>query len=402
MLFDVFTALTASCAVVLLLGLIFLVFWRRRPGSPWLAWWAAAYFAMAMANAFLIAKPDWPMPIRLYAGSGVFLVSFMLIWQATRVFEGRKPVFWSLIGTAVVWPCLFLIPYVYEHQAMRVVVVTLPTVGGLALGAWETWRGRGENLPSKRPIAVLLMMSAVLLSARVPLSSLLPYPLGVEPVSNLVVALLVGGLIVASIILATLVISMSLERAEKRQRDLAITDPLTGLLNRRGLELALVGNELPAGAALVVFDLDRFKQVNDNFGHAAGDTLIASFALICREELRQVDHAVRLGGEEFALVLARTGETAALALAERIRARYAQTVVPIDGGALAGTTSGGVFCAPANEPVWLNAALAAADRAMYHAKAAGRNRVFAHTDMTLSSRSFDKRCLEPEAQAASA
>ena len=167
---------------------------------------------------------------------------------------------------------------------------------------------------------MLLTVVALIVGGRAVVGSAGVYPIGSNPTTDFTIVVLLGGLIAAAIGWPCSLLAMSLERREQSQRYLATLDPMTGLLNRRGLEAALPDDKLPGGSALIVFDLDHFKQVNDSFGHAAGDALIRTFALICREELHQIDHAVRLGGEEFVLILARADERdGGLALAERIR-----------------------------------------------------------------------------------
>ena len=400
--FDVFTALAASTAVVFLLGIVFVFFWRRAPSSTWLGLWAASYLVMAFANALAVVAPDEPRALGFSLGSAAFMLGFGLMWQAARVFEGRRPRWGLMFGAIFVFSAILLIPEIRQNIALRVTTVSIPLTLALVLAAWETWRGRAEGLPSKTSLTVLLSAVALVVGGRAVAGAQGAFPVGSQPVADFTIVVMLGGLIATAILLAMFVLAMGLERREQSQRHLATTDPMTGLLNRRGLDAVYPDGTLPAGAALIVFDLDRFKQVNDSFGHAAGDALIASFALICREELHHVDHAARMGGEEFVLVLARADAPAALALAEKVRNRYAQTVVPIDGGALVGTVSGGVFCAPPDDGAWLTAAIAAADRAMYRAKAAGRNRVHVYNEADMTSRGFDERCVAPDTQAASA
>jgi diguanylate cyclase (GGDEF)-like protein len=154
----------------------------------------------------------------------------------------------------------------------------------------------------------------------------------------------------------------------------AITDPLTGLRNRRGFHAeaaAALARCARAGqpASLLSLDLDRFKSINDRHGHAAGDEVLRGLAAVMRSEARAGDLAARLGGEEFVLLLPDTDLDAALALAERLRAAL-PLGVPHPGG---GRVTASFGLAPIADS--LDAALAAADEALYAAKAAGRDRV---------------------------
>ena len=160
----------------------------------------------------------------------------------------------------------------------------------------------------------------------------------------------------------------------------SLCDALTGLYNRRYLEEALakevmrsVRSERPL--AVLMIDIDHFKQVNDTWGHPLGDRLLADFGAFLLDHVRAEDIACRYGGEEFTLILRDTPREAALARAESIRAQVEQDL-------LADTREGpdrltisiglAIHPADARDPASL---VAEADRALYAAKAAGRNRV---------------------------
>ncbi len=164
----------------------------------------------------------------------------------------------------------------------------------------------------------------------------------------------------------------------RRLRDLAVTDPLTGIANRRALADGLdevLATTLASGATLsvVMIDLDHFKSVNDDYGHAAGDAVLSATADVLRVAGRQGDLVTRYGGEEFVVVLADCGASEALAWAERARVRLRETGMPgIDRQV---TASLGVATSTGGETAAV--LLSRADAAMYRAKAAGRDRVVA-------------------------
>jgi len=128
--------------------------------------------------------------------------------------------------------------------------------------------------------------------------------------------------------------------------------------------------------AVAMLDIDYFKRVNDTHGHAAGDRVLAALAGACRDAMRASDYLGRIGGEEFVCVMPETALADALACAERIRLGIAALRVPIAAGTLRVTVSIGVAALDAERRDWA-ALLAAADAALYRAKAEGRDRIVA-------------------------
>jgi diguanylate cyclase (GGDEF)-like protein len=177
--------------------------------------------------------------------------------------------------------------------------------------------------------------------------------------------------------------AVALENAElhtivERQ---ALVDPLTGLANRRSLEESLQeevsrAQRFDGDLCFVLADLDRFKAINDRYGHPTGDRALRVFAQTLKDVVREVDGAGRWGGEEFALILPGTGEAGGVALAERVREALAAREIRAPNGDLVQLTAS--FGAAAYPESRDQAALvAAADQALYWAKRDGRDRVTA-------------------------
>lgn len=160
----------------------------------------------------------------------------------------------------------------------------------------------------------------------------------------------------------------------------ATEDPLTGLLNRRGIR-PLLEHLLSARGrtshpfSVVMVDLDHFKAINDTYGHHAGDLVLQEVALRMRRGLRGEDRVARWGGEEFLIVLPLAGEAGALVVAERLRASIEKRPFPAgDGHELRVTASFGVATAAPAYPVMIETLIDCADDALYTAKRTGRNR----------------------------
>ena len=159
---------------------------------------------------------------------------------------------------------------------------------------------------------------------------------------------------------------------------LALNDPLTGLFNRRGLNISmqstLNGRERKQTCiSAIVIDIDHFKNVNDNYGHDAGDVVLKSIADILSDLIRSSDVACRFGGEEFVVILPDTGLEAATLIAERIHLRIEQSSVLYEGVTIKVTVSLGVSSNCAS--VEIDELLKDADKQLYTAKEEGRNRV---------------------------
>jgi diguanylate cyclase (GGDEF)-like protein len=170
-----------------------------------------------------------------------------------------------------------------------------------------------------------------------------------------------------------------------RNWEIAVTDELSGLFARRYFETRLSeewARHLRYGAAVAValFDLDHFKKVNDGLGHAAGDAAIRRFGEILRAAVRGTDLACRYGGEEFAVLFPETGSRAALAVCDRVRRSLEREPFATEARAFRVTVSAGVADSTGLGPEDRHQLLFRADRALYAAKDAGRNRVQLFTD----------------------
>lgn len=174
----------------------------------------------------------------------------------------------------------------------------------------------------------------------------------------------------------------ALERAEKTEaelRHLADHDPLTGLLNRRRFRSELdqyVSFTARYGgrSAVMVIDIDGLKEVNDRYGHRAGDTLIRRVSEILRERVRTTDLVARLSGDEFAVLMPQTDTAGALQLGEDLRAQVVEGL-PVNSEHSGATISVGITMFGGQDSAGAESVLVAADQAMYQAKAEGRNRI---------------------------
>jgi two-component system chemotaxis response regulator CheY len=179
----------------------------------------------------------------------------------------------------------------------------------------------------------------------------------------------------------TVALCQQIEAKNKQLEELALTDALTGLPNRRAIE-NWAASQLSSAARhgysfwVVLADLDHFKKVNDTLGHDAGDEVLKKFSRILKSSLRRGDLCGRLGGEEFLVVLTHTNKENALAVIERIRTELANTPFTFGGCTFAVTASFGLAGFEGSQkPSTLSKLRAMADAALYSAKRGGRNRI---------------------------
>jgi diguanylate cyclase (GGDEF)-like protein len=180
------------------------------------------------------------------------------------------------------------------------------------------------------------------------------------------------------------------EQFQREMFERTVRDGLTGLYNRVYF-LEQVGPLLGynaargLGVAVLMLDIDHFKRINDTFGHVAGDQVLCDVAGVLREATRPEDLVARYGGEEFILALPVVAPDQATERAERIRSALADRRIDAEGNSLHVTASLGLAFAPAGRPSSTGMLIAAADRCLYQAKNAGRNRVCFRFDSPATS-----------------
>lgn len=168
----------------------------------------------------------------------------------------------------------------------------------------------------------------------------------------------------------------NIQRLEELRR-LASTDPLTGAMNRRQLfKLGTGWTSRTRSTAVIVFDIDHFKRINDLYGHTAGDAVLRFVAARAKENIRETDLLARFGGDEFVILLPDTRLECALMIAERIRTNIHESGVRLKGRFIGSTISAGLACVKG--ALDLTELIGFADQALYAAKQAGRNSVYFH------------------------
>ena len=370
---DPATLLIVSAAIALLVGALFLTSWRQAPEERSLAFWGAAHLVGAAGSAGLALRGQIPDLLSIGLANAVVLAAYGLIWCGVRAFEKRRPSLGFALAGALVWCALCLVPAFYASIALRIVYASAVATLYCGAAALELWRGRSERLASRYAAGAVLALHGAFYFVRIPATLLAPPLIGPNPLASPWVAILCFVTMLFSIASAFTVMALVKERAEREQRIAASTDSLTGVRNRRafveGAEAALGADE---DGALLLFDLDRFKAVNDVHGHAVGDAVLVAFCAMAGSLLPRDALLGRLGGEEFVCFLPEASAAEALARAEELRRAFAGLRVP-ELPDLRVSVSIGI--AQTRDGIGFDALMRRADAALYTAKNGGRDRV---------------------------
>ena len=376
---DDFTVLISGLFVKALLCLLFLAFWVKNRYATWFLWWGIAFALSTVATVLFLVRGFGAGIFTIGISVALLVGAFGCCWEAARAFERRRIQWVPMLAGPAIWLGACSIPGFMESLPARVILSSLLLSLYSALTAYEFWRGRREELPS-RPIVVGLFISVtVILLSRILLLDVLPFPFGALAIERTHVAAFNLVLFFHTILLAILLVAMTKERLELDQRTKAQTDPLTGALNRRALmtkgDRVVRRHQMESkNLCLLYLDIDHFKALNDRVGHSGGDDVLSKFVAVVHDNIRPTDLLFRIGGEEFCCLLPYTTQPQAEQAAERIRERIARTTVDIPGSPEVVTVSIGVastHCFGYD----LDTLMRQADKAVYDAKRQGRNRV---------------------------
>ncbi|NEJ69333.1 diguanylate cyclase [Rhizobium phaseoli] len=304
----------------------------------------------------------------------LFHAGFATIWGAGRQFLTGRLALPAIAIRALAAIALSVGPLLAGYDGLAFIADNLAIALLLFATARQYWLARAEAPAPILGLTALYTLTAIsfVLCAAVLISDG-KLVLGKAPnnwAEDLSLAVCIAGMTG----IGALSLALHQWRLAARHRLEAITDPLTGLLNRRALFDQYGTRPMGSTTAVIVFDIDHFKSVNHRFGHASGDRVLTVFAGELAGHCRPGDIAARLGGEEFALVLKETMPGRAELAAERICRAFEAREIPIDDEVLKCTVSVGVAPGRAKS-LDFDAMLSAADKALYAAKRGGRNRV---------------------------
>ena len=372
------TLLLVAVYIFGLMGLLTLHAWRHGRREPTLGYLGSMLLLAALATVLISMRVLDSQVVPLVIGNMVLQLSGAMGWTAMRVFAGRQPHVPGIFAGAVLWLLLCLNPAFYESLTVRVALSSLLSAFYAGLAALELWRSRNSLEVAYMPALLLTLFHAAFYCVRIVVDQGLPLEqaLSGSGQGTRFFSVLVFESLLYVIGISFVTLAMVKERAELKFRAAAYCDPLTGVGNRRAF--MSTGGYLLAScehgkepAALLLCDLDHFKRLNDNFGHATGDEALVAFSRIAVSSMRKQDVFGRIGGEEFACLLAAADDEAAAQVAERIRREFAD--LPFQEPGMLSVSIGISTTQEAGYDLFR--LLSLADEALYAAKDKGRNRI---------------------------
>jgi diguanylate cyclase (GGDEF)-like protein len=383
MFLDISTLYLVATMVAAMLGAM-LLFFAKQENIQALKWWGTAYLLGAASVALWTLASNTLGAMLSLALNAVGFVACGIVWNASRVFHGRKPNLPGLVLGAIAWiaAVMTLAP---EASAMRMTIGAGIVASYAALTATELWSERRRTMQSRWPSIAVPVMHGFVLMLPILLGDLL-HPHDNAFGSSIWVTVFAVELVLYAVGTVFVIFMLVSERTVTAHRTAASIDPLTGMFNRRGFAEAtsrVIEREANAGrpVTVMIFDIDHFKSINDRFGHPAGDEILKLFSAVVVNTLRISDLSGRIGGEEFAALLPCSLEEGVIA-ADRVREAFESSGIVVEEGPVDTTVSIGVAGGPAGTE--LEVLLAAADTALYQAKRGGRNRVEAAEELPLS------------------
>jgi diguanylate cyclase (GGDEF)-like protein len=373
---DVTTLFIIATCITALLGLLLLSAWAQERIRA-LAWWGCAYLLGGFSVAIWSVENLISPPVPPGTDNALLFISCGMIWSAARLFHGRRVLWGAMCAGATVWLIACLVPEFAQSVLARIALSSCIVAVYTFLTAAELWRERRKTLLRRWPAIFVPILHGAVFLFPIPLASLLPSDGGVVSLASGWIAIFTLETMLYVVGTAFIVLVLAKERTVRIHRDAASTDELTGILNRRAFFAAaqqLVARQAKKGepVSVLMFDLDHFKSINDRFGHPVGDAALQLFATVASTSLRATDVVARFGGEEFIAMLPGSLSDATAA-AERVRLAFQAAGVTVANHPLAATVSIGAASAKLCADV--ATLLAAADSALYRAKANGRNRV---------------------------
>lgn len=378
MAFDLRTVYAMTALACVIMGMVQLAAFATGRFGRWLAWWSANNILLGLASCLIVLREIAPDFLSISVGNTLTIVGSAFLVVAIREFAGRRTSPWAVFLIAGLPSLPYFLILTEPSQSMpRIVFLSAVCALFDMAVAWEARRmAREEKLYSAELASGLFALTATIYGARAVMGWW--GSLGGGPLFHNGDQLHAALGLVAMLLLTLrcmVIMMMATERTQVQLENAAYHDPLTGVLNRAGMSRAFAALSRQPLAVLLI-DVDNFKQLNDSCGHAMGDDVLKAFASAAHDTIQPGDLVARHGGDEFVVVLPdRTLHDAAM-LAQNIRSAFSVAMAGMaQACCVRPTLSIGVATGQMDEPETLHAILHKADQALYRRKREGRDGV---------------------------
>ncbi|WP_237151516.1 GGDEF domain-containing protein [Oryzibacter oryziterrae] len=353
--------------------------WTASRNSSHFVYWGASYAAFLVTMILLMGRALLPDAMSIGFANGLGLLGYGLAWLGLKKFAGRitsSDIAFSLSGI-VIWFLFATLTKQYESINARTILISALNVAfSFAVIREVRLLRQQEPLSSYTSLIGMFSIHSVSHIARIGLVLTAPLPEGSDALPRYGWYVWIG--LEAAISMAFMgpnLLAMHSQRTERKLRTAAETDSLTGLCNRRiFMKSAKQMVEASTGSgALILFDLDHFKSINDTHGHSVGDMALVAFADALSARIQEPDIFARVGGEEFALYMPHASAGIATSFASHLRQCVRDINIPTNDQPIKLSVSCGIAAISETGPNF-ELLLTAADTALYDAKRTGRDR----------------------------
>lgn len=374
---DTFSLLAANFLILSVFAISFLAAFHDMKQVRYWRTWTFANIFLGAAMIVYIFESELPRLLVILVPNGLQLVAFLLFSQAARQFNGLR------VSRARNWivPIVLVSTGLVSHASGNFSLSYIATNLILTVLSFDTAREylrlRSDGLSSRYGLSLSFALAGVSSALHVVQGLLAGRSLGLGLPDDLLMSVHLAISLIFVTACGAFSLALAFERKTAEQREAAHRDPLTGAFNRREFTQrlkALLSGPVVTPFALVQFDLDHFKSVNDRYGHGAGDEALQLCSDIMQWHLRDEDCLARIGGEEFAALMPQISHEEALGIAERIRRTVAEMPLHFAGDGVRITLSAGVYHGT-GDGLDHKQLLKLADDGLYQSKNSGRNRI---------------------------
>ena len=374
------TLLVMAAILMWVVTTVLAAMWHFNRRIPGLGAWALSYLSGFVLCVAFLSRPQFSEVLFVVVSQTLFFATAYLNFAGARAYLGRPapPHHYAVLALGAAIGASLYFTIWHDNAGGRFAITSFATGTLFLLSARTLATGKVSVYPARYLFALASALHGLFLFARP-----LMFSPGLNGVFDATQALAISQYVVLESIVALVLMAfgalmLANEHSATELRRLAQRDSLTNVFNRRHF-LSLLDKALSRSVrsgqavAVLLLDLDHFKTINDTLGHKGGDDALRHFVNVATASLRNEDLIGRLGGEEFAILIAGTRLTDAMATADRVREAVAATPLNVAEATVALTVSIGVAIARKGEPP--DSIIERADKAMYNAKSNGRNRV---------------------------